>query len=251
MNRFRVLGSANALELALERIHVSNEVHGVLVEESGFEVYVDGCLPELAGVTISSLPVATDWPTGREGDGPVYIGDSIMVRPPWVPSPAGFEGVELVVPRAMAFGSGEHASTRAALAVIEKVFTDSITCLADVGTGSGILALYAQLRGCQVIAACDIDRDSVLAAGELLADAQVVEGGPDTICGQFDCVVANMRAVEILDCLADILELWNRSGPLVLSGLRESEISNLIAAVDCPVELRVACEDFTSLAFRV
>lgn len=250
MNRFRVSGPPRALELALERIHVWNEVHGVLVEESGFEVYVDGRLPELSGVTISPLPVVTDWPTGREHDEPMYVGDSIMVRPPWVPSPPDFEGVELVVPRAMAFGSGEHASTRAALAVMEKVVTDSVGCLADVGTGSGILARYAQLRGCQVIAACDIDRDSVVAAGELLSDVQVMEGGPDTIRGQFDCVVANMRAAEILDCLAVILELWNRSGPLVLSGLRESEVSDLIAAVDCPVELRIVCEDFTGLAFR-
>jgi ribosomal protein L11 methylase PrmA len=90
----------------------------------------------------------------------------------------------------------------------------------------------------------------VVAAGELLSDVQVMEGGPDTIRGQFDCVVANMRAAEILDCLAVILELWNRSGPLVLSGLRESEVSDLIAAVDCPVELRIVCEDFTGLAFR-
>lgn len=249
MKGFRVSGSPAALSVALEQIHVATEVRGVLIEETEIEVYVDGDLPLLSGVTVLALSVPTAWPSGREHDVPIRIGESILVRPPWVDSPPGFEGIELVVPREMAFGSGEHASTRAALAILEQVLGDSVQSLADVGTGSGILALYARARGCGDIAACDIEDASVRAAAELLPDAQVVRGGPSAIHGQFDCVVANMRSAEILECLSEILGLWTRRGPLVLSGLRELEVAPLIGEVALPVRLRITDGDFSALAF--
>ena len=250
MKGFRVSGAPEALRLALDKIHVLVPVRGVLVGEQDFEVYTDGALPALSDVTVVSMQLPEATLTGLERDAPIYVGESIVVRPPWVPSPRGFTGVELVVPRAMAFGSGEHGSTRAALMVMEQALGAGTRSLADVGTGSGILALYARARGCEEVAACDIEEASVEAAGQLLPDAQVVAGGPSAIAGRFDCVVANMRAAELLDCLSDLLDLWNRSGPLVLSGLRESEVASVRTAVAAPIVNRASVDGFTALGFR-
>lgn len=249
MKGFRVCGAPEALRLALDRIHVLMPVRGVLVGDEEFEVYIDGDLPALADVTVVPLRIPEATHTGLEQDRPIHVGQSILVRPPWVAAPRGFEGVELVVPRAMAFGSGEHGSTRAALTVMEQALSDAHRSLADVGTGSGILALYARARGCEEVAACDIEAASAQAASELLPDAQVVTGGPSAIEGQFDAVVANMRAAEILACLPEILGLWNQRGPLILSGLRASEVAGVQVAAGVPIVHQVSVEGFTALVF--
>jgi ribosomal protein L11 methyltransferase len=170
------------------------------------------------------------------------------VRPPWVARPAGFHGVELVVPRGSAFGSGEHASTQAALRCLHTQW-DAPASVADVGTGSGILALYASVRGCPDVQACDIEAPAVAAARELLPAARVHLGGPETFAPA-DCVIANLTAAELHAALPAVLRCWTRRGALVLGGMRASEVEGILERValpPCDVEVR---EAFTALAFR-
>jgi hypothetical protein len=94
--------------------------------------------------------------------------------------------------------------------------------LADCGTGSGILALYAHVRGCPSIEACDIHEPSV---------------------------VANMTGTELTESLAGILSVWTRAEPLVLSGMRANEVEALIAAVPATAGLRQTLGAFTAIAF--
>ena len=56
----------------------------------------------------------------------------------------------------MAFGTGQHPSTRFCLLAVEKYTRLGMRVL-DVGTGSGILAILAAKLGASEIFACDID----------------------------------------------------------------------------------------------
>ena len=93
MKGFRVCGAPEALRLALDRIHVLVPVRGVLVGDEEFEVYPEGDLPALAGVTVVPVPIPEVAQTGLEQDGPIHVGQSILVRPPWVAAPRGFDAI--------------------------------------------------------------------------------------------------------------------------------------------------------------
>lgn len=246
-----VLGGPDA-EVAVEWLHVYGEVHGVLEEVDSFVVWMPGAMPELPAVMRVTCEERVVRPedytvTGLEHDIAIYVSADLVVRPPWVDRPVGFSGVELVVPRGGAFGSGEHDSTKAALKVMHRGWS-SPDSVADVGTGSGILALYASVRGCQRIAGCDIDQPSIVAARELLPEAILHVGGAELIAPS-DLVVANMTGAELAGSLPAILSIWTRKNSLILSGMRADEVASLIAAVPA---LRVDSEslgDFTAVRF--
>ncbi len=237
---------------ALDWLHVHGDVDGVLEGDASFTVYTRSSLPVLpfAAVSVHEVAVSADSieATGLENDAPILVADDLMVRPPWVERPPGFVGVELVVPRGNAFGSGEHASTKAALRCMHRSW-NSPASVADVGTGSGILALYAAVRGCDRIEACDIEEPAVVAARELLSSARVQLGGPDTL-GACDCVVANMTGTELTASMQAILRCWTRRSALVLSGMRAHEVDAVVAMVDAPVVDRETIEAFTAVVFR-
>jgi ribosomal protein L11 methyltransferase len=242
LRAFRLAGPGAGA--ALDRLHVLAEVRGAVEEEDAVTVWLDGPLPPqlLASVTVQELPAAEAnvSATGREQDRAILLAPGLVVRPPWVPAPPGFAGVDLVVPRGMAFGSGEHASTQAALLAMHAAWASPASLL-DVGTGSGILARYAQLRCCPSVAACDVDPVAVAAAAALLPGALVFRGGPQQFAAHADAVVANLAAPELHDALDAILSVWNRRAPLVLAGLRAGEVDGVRARLPGPAhELAVA-----------
>lgn len=246
-----VLRGADA-GMALDWLHVHAGVEGALEEDDAVTVWLAGPLPTLpfAALAVRELPVtAADLRvTGLEHDAPIVVAADLLVRPPWVAAPPGFAGVELVVPRGGAFGSGEHASTKAALRCLHASW-DAPASFADVGTGSGILALYAHVRGCPAIAACDLEAPAVAAARELLPGATVVLGGPERL-PPADCVIANLTAAELHAALPAILARWTARSALVLSGLRDGEHEAIVARVGLPPGRVERCDAFTAFAFR-
>jgi ribosomal protein L11 methylase PrmA len=215
---------------ALEQLHVLADVRGAVEEDGAVTVWLDGAMPELAleGLAIQELSAefANGTATGLENDRPILVAEDLLVRPPWVERPVAFSGIELVVPRGMAFGSGEHDSTQAALLALHATWNDPAS-FADVGTGSGILALYAHVRGCRRIEACDVEEPAVEAARELIPGSEVTLGGPMTMPWRADFVIANLTGAEQQAALDGILDRWTQKAPLVLSGMRAHEVDGI------------------------
>lgn len=231
--RLRLRGPDAALAACLDRLHVACEVAGVIERERELEVWVDGPVPPIAAPDVSIEELDDDvraW-TGLEHDAAIEVAPDLLVRPPWVERPAGFTGVELVVPRGMAFGSGEHGSTQAALCALHACWPATPPrTFADVGTGSGILALYAHRRGAVRVLACDVEPESVAAARALVPTAEVRLGGAESLgLGTADLVVANLDARQLDAALDAIQRVWSERSPLVLSGLRPHESAPLVA----------------------
>lgn len=237
---------------ALDYLQVHGDVQGSLEEEEGLVVWLTGAVPRLPSelaVEVEERVVADEdfTITGLEDDAEILVSDDLLVRPPWVARPERFVGVELVVPRGGAFGSGEHASTQAALLALHRTWC-APESFADVGCGSGVLGLYAQVRGVAQLQCCDVDAPSVVATRALLPGARVERGGAEVLapCEQ---VVANMTGEELRGSLAAIRSLWRGPAPLVLSGMRADEVDGLIAAVAAPVQERIVVGAFTAVAF--
>lgn len=238
-------------EAALDWLHVHAEVQGVLEGDDSLTLWLAEPLPALPFPAVVVRELAVDpqaaLVTGLEQDTAILVAPDLLVRPPWVPRPEGFHGIELVVPRGNAFGSGEHASTQAALLCLHAVW-DGPASLADVGTGSGILALYATVRGCAEVQACDIEAEAAVAAQELLPQARVHHGGPELLAPA-DAIVANMTADELRQALPAIRALWTGAGPFVVSGLRAHEVAPFLALWPAPPALTIERAPFTALAW--
>ncbi len=109
-----------------------------------------------------------DWTTAwREGLGVRKVGRFAIV-PSWIPyQPA--EGEEhIVLDPEMAFGSGEHGSTRGALTLVERWMVPGARVL-DLGSGSAILAIAAARLGASHAIGVELDPEAMSAAQDNVA----------------------------------------------------------------------------------
>ena len=103
-----------------------------------------------------------DWSTRwRDGLGPRQIG-RLTLAPSWAAVEA--QGPVVVIDPEMAFGSGEHGSTRGALALLERHLRPGDRVL-DLGSGSGIVAIAAAVLGASRAAGVEMDADANEVAG--------------------------------------------------------------------------------------
>src|SRR3954470_336456 len=190
------------------------EVGGVLVQVSGREVPDDW---------------AERWKRFHRA---VLIAGKIYVRPPWE-EPAVRPGVtEIVIDPGQAFGTGTHPTTALCLELM--LGLKERGSFADLGCGSGVLAIAAAKLGFEPITAVDAERQAVEAtrvnARENAARIDRVERGDlrNAPAPQADVVAANLMRPLLLR----VAELWEGQPPatLIVSGLLDHEADEVAAA---------------------
>jgi ribosomal protein L11 methyltransferase len=103
-------------------------------------------------VQVSGAPVADDWAERwKQFHEPVLIGERVFVRPPWADARPGT--LDLVIDPGQAFGTGAHATTRLSLELLLEL--SPAGSFADLGCGSGVLAIAAAKLGFGPVAAVD------------------------------------------------------------------------------------------------
>lgn len=99
-----------------------------------------------------------DWSARwKEGLGPRTIG-RLTVTPSWT-APALPESPTVIIDPESAFGTGEHGSTRAALALLDRHLRSGDRVI-DLGSGSGILAIAAVKLGASHATGIEIDDEA-------------------------------------------------------------------------------------------
>lgn len=141
---------------------------------------------------------------------------------------------DIVIDPKMAFGTGHHATTSQIIAQLLEL--DLIgKAVVDMGTGTGILAILAAMRGAAPVVAIEIDPAAEVNAREnmvlnhqaqidlRLGDATMLEG-----C-RADVFIANINRNIILNDLEAYAATLNRDAIMILSGFYESDIPMLEA----------------------
>jgi ribosomal protein L11 methyltransferase len=114
-------------------------------------------------VEVSTTEIADDWhERWKAFHEPVQIGARLLVRPPWEPPREGV--LDVVVDPGQAFGTGAHATTRLCLELLLGLAPGGP--LADIGCGSGVLAIAAAKLGFDPVLAVDHDPEAVRATRE-------------------------------------------------------------------------------------
>jgi ribosomal protein L11 methyltransferase len=192
--------------------------------------------PEAGAVRLHSTPLPdVDWEaTFRLHHRPVTVGQRLLIAPPWDVPPADGREV-LVIEPGMAFGTGQHATTRTCLEEVEAAADDGAASALDVGTGSGVLAAAASRLGIPRVVALDLDAEVLPLARENLArnDAAgvlLLVGRPDAVRGRFDLVVANLLADALVVEAPALTAAVAPGGRLVVSGLLDVQVAVVLAA---------------------
>lgn len=204
-------------------------------------------LGEDLGVEWEWRPEA-DWSERwRQGLRPRRVGERLVVSPSWcAPEPHGDEIVIVVDPE-MAFGTGEHGTTRGVLRLLEGAIREGDRAL-DVGTGSGILAIAAARLGAGEVLAVDNDEDAIRnarsnvsrngvadavdIAHEAVTESFLARLGP----GRFDLIVANVLSSVLVPLLSSFRSALAPThgrppgGRLILGGILTSEASDVLTA---------------------
>ncbi len=165
------------------------------------------------------------------------VGKMLFLAPPWCEDPTPAGRIRLVHNPGLACGTGDHPCTQMALVALESLVTARHRVL-DIGTGSGILAIAAQLLGARTAVGADPDAASLGAAQENFRlntlPAMLVEGSASCIkTGIADITVANISSTVLLMLLENLIRATKPGGKLILTGFAEAESAVFRSAMHC------------------
>lgn len=194
---------------------------------------------------LQSLPLDPEW---RERWKQWFHGFSVSprlaVRPPWEPESGA--PAEVVIEPGMAFGTGQHETTRLCLELVDERCAGGPPprALLDVGCGTGILAIAAALLGVERVDGVDIDPDAVRWATENVERNRV--GGRVTlsttplaeVTGAYPLVIANILAHILVPMADELAARVAPGGELVLCGVGREQAVDVRRAFEATGRLR-------------
>jgi ribosomal protein L11 methyltransferase len=181
-------------------------------------------------VSVRGEEVADDWAERwKRFHVPVLVGGRVYVRPPWE-RPAVRPGVsEIVIDPGQAFGTGSHSTTRLCLELLLEL--DPRGSFADLGCGSGVLAIAAAKLGFGPVTALDFDAAAVEATRVNARENAAAVDVRRWDLRHEEPPSARTVAANLMRPL--LLQLAPRLDPpeaLVLSGLLDGEADEVAAA---------------------
>lgn len=192
----------------------------------------------------------------KKGFKPFPLVGPFWVVPSWFVAPLEAE-FPLFIDPGMAFGTGTHATTQMAAALVyrtlKKKTPDSAWHVLDVGTGTAILAMLAKTAGASKVVAIDIDPEARRVARENIARNEVhgIEVSDlllEEVRECFDLVVANIIDGVLLNLKNDLDRVTKSQGYLIITGILEEResafIDQFLSDADLKIEMRMAKDEW-------
>lgn len=226
-------GYATTADRALGYLPVDERLENTLLTlRSAVRALADAAaLSEAAEITVRFIAEA-DWANAwKQYFKPQRIGRRLVVKPTWETWDAAREDLVLQIDPGMAFGTGLHATTRLCLRALEDHITPGMR-VADVGAGSGILAVAAALLGAARVEAVEIDPLAVRIARENVAlnrveDIVTITESAAPPPGAFAVVAANILADVILGMAPALRDALIPGGLLIASGIIDTRAEDV------------------------
>lgn len=200
---------------------------------------VTGIKPEIAR---SLVPVAGWLARTQQAFPEQFIGETFVVRGTHISDPPVPGRITLTLDAGLAFGTGEHNSTRGCLVALERLAKYHHPArILDLGTGSGILAIAAAKTLHQPVLASDIDFRAARVANAnaklngvaSLVSAIRADGWVDkkiTRNAPYDLVFANILARPLCAMAHQLGTKLAHNGVAILAGLLNTQVNWVLSA---------------------
>jgi ribosomal protein L11 methyltransferase len=160
---------------------------------------------------------------------------SLTIAPPWLAGDLD-PATTIVIDPGMAFGTGEHATTRGVVRLMHDVIRMGDR-VADLGAGSAVLAIAAAKLGAAHVAAIELDPDAIgnaeanVARNGVANAVVVIEGDAATmlsLVAPVRVVFANIISSVLIELLPVISLALDDDGRAILSGILLSEREQMV-----------------------
>lgn len=163
---------------------------------------------------------------------PIQVDDQVSIRAPFHDNPN--LKYDIVIEPKMSFGTGHHETTHMMVQhLLDMDIREKKTL--DMGCGTGILAIFAEMKGAQPIDAIDIDPWCYENSLENIERNQckhitAYEGEASLLPGKsYDVIIANINRNILLNDMEVYVDCLNSGGTLLLSGFYAADIPMLDA----------------------
>lgn len=164
------------------------------------------------------------------------VSEKITIVPSWIEYIPKEDEITITLDPGAAFGTGTHPTTQLCMKATEKYIRTNDK-FADIGTGSGILAICGVKLGAKSAYGCDND-DSVIGTAienarknEVLDKCVFEYKTADKIDKKFDFITANILHNVLADIMQDLKNLMNDGAKLVLSGILDEKKQVVLDAI--------------------
>lgn len=170
---------------------------------------------------------------------PFCVDGNVFVKPTWANFDAPDGSIVLNIDPGMAFGTGTHETTKLCIKTLKKHVKAGST-VADIGCGSGILAIAAAYFGAKDILALDRDTASIDAANKNI-DVNGFNGKIEVIKSDLlknaplfkaDVIVANIIADIIISLNKSVKPFLKEDGIYIVSGIIADRMDEVISSLD-------------------
>jgi len=168
---------------------------------------------------------------------PDRITNRLTIIPAWEEKPTQTTENIIWIDPGPAFGTGQHASTRLCLEAMERIPLKDDWSMMDVGTGSGILAIYGIKLGAGRVVGIDIDPEAIrwaeknITLNNLTENIELSLRSIETWEERFTMVVANLTRNVILELLPYLYRILVPGGWLILSGILKEQVKDITKAL--------------------
>ena len=190
-----------------------------------------------ASAEIEPLP-DVDWSVQWKESIRAQMLGAITVGPPWLTEGLN-AATTIAIDPGMAFGTGEHATTRGVIRLLQSVIQPG-DHVADLGAGSAVLSIAAAKLGAASVAAIELDPDAIGNAEENVARngvadrVTVIQGDAASLLplvAPVRVITANIISSVLLDLLPVLEMSLADGGRVILSGILLTEREDMIRAV--------------------
>ncbi len=162
------------------------------------------------------------------------VTDKIVIVPDWLEYSSKDGEVVVRLEPGCAFGTGTHQTTQLCMKAIEK-YMQKGSKVADIGMGSGILAICAKKFGASYVYGCDNDETVIDVAKENAiknnAECSFELNTADKVKEKFDFVLANILHNVLAEIMGDLKNIMNDNSIMVLSGILDEKKPVVLDAI--------------------
>ena len=199
----------------------------------------------------------TNWNSEWEKNfNPIQVDDLVSIRAPFHENPN--LKYDIVIEPKMSFGTGHHETTHMMVQhLLELDLTNKKTL--DMGCGTGILAIFAEMKGAKPIDAIDIDNWCYQNSIENVernncSNISVFEGEASLLVNKkYDVIIANINRNILLNDMHAYMNCLNENGTLLLSGFYKEDITIIDAEVskyNCKLDKTIERNNWVALKYQ-